>query len=166
MIDPDQLTITEKKTMGLWPPQDSMAVTIAPYIRRMRGDDVDVLDIGVGAGENLAYLDENVENIVRFYGLSHDNKYEDLLLKNLDHIKRVDRTYNAQEVAVVLVNMTPETTPGLLAQYYSKVKKGGYFVGDNHDQPYVKEALSKFRRESKIGTPIQVAKTTWFWIKS
>jgi SAM-dependent methyltransferase len=164
-IDPFKLSIAEKKVLGMWPPNDLLGVAIAPYVRRMRGD-VDVLDIGVGRGENIAYLHETAKNVSKFYGLSNTNEFEDLLKKNLQNLDKVDRVYNHQQVAVVVVNMDETITPELLSMYYQKVKPTGYFVGDNHDEPYVKEVINNFRRKEKIGRPIQIVnKTIWFWEK-
>lgn len=165
-IDPRKLSIKDKELLGMWPPSsDSIGVAIAPYIRRMRGD-VDVLDIGVGPGETIAYLHEHTQNVKTFYGLSHNADYEDAIEVNLNGLDRVSRKYDGQQTAVVIVNMNESITPELLALYYEKVKPTGYFVGDLHTEPYVKEVLNKFRRTAKIGNPVQIIhKNVWFWVK-
>jgi hypothetical protein len=52
-----------------------------------------------------------------------------------------------------------------LSKDYSYINPSGIFVGDNHNDIPVKEALGKFRREEKIGIPIHVANGIWFWYK-
>lgn len=164
-LDPTKFTVKQAKQMGLWPPQDNIGVAIAPYVGRMKGN-IEVLDIGVNKGESIVYLAEKTQNIVRFFGLSHNNDYQDILLENIKDISKVDRGYTGQEVDVVLITALPDTTAELLSQYYSKVKIGGFFAGDCHDQVFMKEVLGKFRRDNKIGIPIQVVnKTIWFWMK-
>lgn len=165
-IDPNKLTVEEKKLMGMWPDPNLIGSAIAPYIKRMQGE-VDVLDIGVGKGENIYYLNEHVTNITKIYGLSHDEKYEDILQKNMHKLTKVSRSYENQQVSVVIVNMNESTTDEQLKLYYDKVKQNGYFVGDMHDKDFTKDVLTKFRRNEKIGNPIQIVnKTIWFWKKS
>jgi SAM-dependent methyltransferase len=165
MIDPDKLTVREKKLLGMWPPQDSVAHAITPYIKRMSGE-IDVLDIGVGKGENIVYLHENAPNISKIYGLSHSNEFEEILVRNMEGLDKVDRQYDHRQTSVVMVSMNDAVNAELLSMYYAKVKPSGIFAGDFHTEPYVKEALSKFRRKDKIGHPIQVVnRTIWFWKK-
>jgi hypothetical protein len=52
-----------------------------------------------------------------------------------------------------------------LQKDYSYLNSSGIFVGDRHNEIPVKEALGKFRREEKIGTPILVANGVFFWYK-
>lgn len=50
-----------------------------------------------------------------------------------------------------------------LKKDYSYLNPSGIFVGNNHDDMSVKEALAHFRREEKIGIPILVANGIYFW---
>lgn len=170
-IDPNKITVSEKKVLGLWPPADSLAKAIAPYLRRLKTENStspypDVLDIGVGNGENIVYLFDNVPNIEWIYGLSHNRDYEDLILKNISDIPKVKRNYQGEMVDCILIDVTDTLTTSDLVMYYSKLNKGGYIVGNKHTDPRLKTVLNDFRKASKITVPIQViSKNYWMWKK-
>lgn len=165
-LDPSTFNVKQKKMMGLWPPQDSIAVALIPYIKR-QGDGIEVLDIGVGKGEDIVYLSENAGNIRTIYGLSHNNDHEDLLNENIKDVSNVQKNYGGTAVDVILISMLPDIKPSELAQCYDKVKVGGIFAGDLHNEAFVVETLTQFRRENRIGTPINIVdKRFWFWKKS
>jgi hypothetical protein len=164
-LDPNKMNATLMKMMGLWPPVNSIGYAIAPYVKRMKAD-IEFLDIGVGRGESIVYLSESAKNIKTFFGLSHTGEFEETVSENMTLVPNVDRKYDGREVDVVAVSMIADTTPELLEKYYSKVRTGGIFVGDCHDQQWAKESLVGFRRLAKIGTPVQVInRTFWFWYK-
>lgn len=164
MLDPNKMSAKEAQALGVWPPQH-VATGLMPYLKRIKHE-IDVLDIGVGKGEGIYYLSKNVPNIRKFYGLSYNADYENILRVNMLDVKNVEQDYNGEEVDVVLVSMLPDTKAETLAKYYAKVKSGGIFAGDSHSLANTKVELSAFRRAAKIGTPIQIVdKEYWFWYK-
>lgn len=165
LLDPTKFTAVQLKQLGMWPPPNNAGVAIAPYVRRMNRL-VDVLVIGAEKGESIVYLCDNCPNINLIYGLSHTNEHDELLVANIGDNSKVKRDYDGQKADIVIINVLPETTTEQLAQYYEKVKDGGYIVGDHHNEGYVKDALHKFRRSAKIGHPINIVeKVIWFWKK-
>jgi hypothetical protein len=79
-------------------------------------------------------------------------------LQSLDKSDKIVFDY-AETYDVVITNGND------LANDYSLLHSSGIFVGDRHNEIPVKEALGKFRREEKIGTPILVANGVYFWYK-
>lgn len=177
LIDPTSAPVEVKKNMGLWPPSvDNIADSIYPYLKRLRVDKVDLLEVGTSTGEN-AY---------RFFELDAENKrignYETIALptedenaskiakKNLENlpVKKIksQAALNLEKhYDVVFINSeVKEPLDKVMKKYYTLVKHHGIFCGNNHHTTLVKEALVNFRREVKIGTPINVSnRLCWFW---
>lgn len=165
IIDPTTFTVEMQKAMGMWPPQENIGVAIAPELRRM-GREIDVLDLGVGKGESIAYLVENVPNIKTIFGLVHTNEHDEILEKNLHGLAKVNQNYAGEEVDVLLITMTPETTGKTLEQYYAKLRVGGIIVGDKHKEQDTLVSLADFRLKNKITVNINIIKKDfWFWKK-
>jgi hypothetical protein len=165
LIDPTTFTVEMQRAMGMWPPSDCIGVAIAPELRRM-GREIDVIDLGVGKGESIVYLIENVPNIKTMYGLVHENDHDEIIGKNLNGLSKVNQMYKGEEVDVLLITMTPTTSGKTLEQYYEKLRVGGIIVGDQHTSEATRIALAEFRQKNKITININVIKKEfWFWKK-
>ena len=173
-MDPEQLSITQSKELGMWPNGNTLADQMYPYIKRMPYDSINILDVGVMKGETAyRFLELDSSNKIKFIHVlrlhkTNNDEYDKLMkinLAGLDRIKYVDHDLDSNfTFQVVSVNSETDLDK-TLNTYYNYVSSGGIFCGNNHSQKEVKEALSKFRRSNKIGTPINVAFDVWFWWK-
>jgi hypothetical protein len=171
-FNPEYFTIKQSKLVGLWPTGDVLADSIIPYLRRIKKEKVEVLDVGVFKGDmtfRLLELDQG--KIAKIYcqevqphdfaHVFHAN-FEDA---DQETKNRITSIYDGREVDMVIVNQLIDLD-NLLEVYYNKLCKGGIFVGDGHHTVKVKEALGKFRKEKKITAPIgTINKNIWFWYK-
>lgn len=172
MMDPDLFSIVQSKEMGIWPPGNSLAHGIFPYIKRYRSDNITILDVGCMKGENAIHILEKDENkkIEKIYGVispvegeeGYKPEYKDVLKQNTKDNSRFTLNYKDQKVDIVCIH-SQTNLEVTLKKYYDKVKSHGIFCGNEHGTIRVREALNKFRREVKIGTPISVANDCWFW---
>jgi SAM-dependent methyltransferase len=174
MLNPDLFTIEQSKQLGTWPPSDIVVHGIFPYVKRLKEENLRILDVGVMKGENAYHmlaLDEK-NKIKKIYGVvsySDEKKeefseYETILKKNMENQTRFSMEYTNQHCNVVCIHAHSDLYNNL-NKYYKILKHNGIFCGNEHNLTHVKEALVKFRRETKIGTPIMVSNGCWFWIK-
>lgn len=165
ILDPTTFTAIQKKAMGMWPPNLNIGAAIAPELRRM-GREIDILDLGVGKGESIVFLLDNVSNIRTIFGLVHTNEHDVLLGQNLDGLSKINPKYSGEEVDVLLITMLDDTTGQTLADYYSKLKVGGIIIGDRWNDHNPRHAVSDFRKTNKITVNINIIqKEFWFWKK-
>ena len=169
--DPDLFTIEQCKMMGMWPPGDAMAPGIYPYIKRLKTKDkLTVVEVGVRKGENVAYtLELDVDKkIGSYYGVVTHKNYEELLDKNLSGEDRFTKGFDPykkkQHVDVVFLHSECDLVKNL-KRYYNVLCEGGIFAGNDHMKDHVKISLRDFRRDNKIGIPINVSRGCWFWWK-
>lgn len=171
LMNPELFSITQSKEMGLWPPGDAEHVKgIYPYIKRFKADKVKVLDVGCMKGEISVYMLELDESgkikKIDLISSGGDKAFEPVLQENIKSNSKLKvLTETEDEYDIVMVNSDSKNLDKTLRKYYSKLKSNGIFCGNNHGASKVKEALVKFRREDKIGTPINVANGSWFWYK-
>lgn len=173
IMNPELFTVKQNKEMGLWPPSDIVGPGIAPYIKRIKKEKVRVLDVGIMKGENAVYLIENCPN-ARVYGINEGNppeyadapEYAAAQKENLEGLERYWNKWDDDVVFdVVCINAKLVPLDNYMDLYYNKLSSNGIFCGNEHHLMPVKEALVKFRKKNKIGTPIQVSNGCWFWIK-
>ena len=169
MLNPDFFTVEQNKEMGMWPPSDIAGVGVAPYVNRLKKDEVLVLDVGVKKGDNAVYLLEKCPKVT-VYGVEIDSRDQpeitEVRTKNLKDNIRYFNSWNGDiSFDVVCIDASLSELDSNMKTFYNKLKSGGIFCGNEHHLTHVKEALGKFRRESKIGTPIHIANGAWFWIK-
>lgn len=172
LLNPELFSIEQAKGMGMWPPSDIVAHGIIPYINRMKQDTVTVLDVGVMKGENAIYLLEKCKKIDEVTGVEsfaegkYQVGYQSLLEQNTKDEPRFKLWDNSVSgpFDVVCIHSNSDLAAAL-PLYYNMVKSNGIFCGNEHHLPHVKDALHKFRRETKIGTPINVSNGCWFWWK-
>ena len=171
LMNPDLFTVEQQKQMGIWPPSDIVCHGVFPYIKRLKEENLRILDVGVMKGENAYHmlsLDEK-KKIKKIYGVisqaeGDPNDYESILKKNMKGQDRFSLDYVNQQCNVVCVHANSDLYNNL-KKYYPLLKHNGIFCGNEHHLTHVKEALSKFRREVKIGTPIMVSNGCWMWYK-
>lgn len=166
MLDPNTFTIDQSKNMGLWPTPDLCATSMYPYIKRM-SNKVNVVDVGTMKGENaVRFIELDMNNkIDTIFSIKTCDDYDDLMEKNLKaHYGKVIMMDPKEPVDLVCINSKTDLDK-TLKKYYDLVKSNGIFCGNNHSEEKVKQALIKFRRENRIGTPISVAHDCWFWYK-
>lgn len=168
MINPDFFTIKQSQEMGTWPPSNLVAHGISPYIGRHKKGDLVILDVGVMKGENAFMLlsNDTKKKIKMVYGIvsyAKDNsEYENILKQNMKDENRFSLDKIPSKADVVCIHAQGDLYNNL-HKYYDIVEHGGIFCGNEHGSTHVKEQLNKFRREKKIGTPINVANDTYFW---
>ena len=176
LLNPELLSITQSKQMGMWPNGNTVADQMYPYVKRMKEPTVKILDIGDPRGEN-AY---------RFLELDQKGKIDTIdivqvfLSKPLSAELDALRAENLKACGPKKVHVVTEKKVGYydlvcvnsesgldttLDMYYNSLKSGGIFCGNNHGHHPVKEALVAFRKKNKIGTPILTAFDVWFWYK-
>lgn len=172
LMDPTLFTVEQSKEMGIWPPSDIVSHGIMPYIKRLKDNDLRVLDVGVGKGENVVYMLEKdsgmTHKIFMIHGVVYDTdppEYEYILKKNTRDLERFTTIPFKDLYDVVCINSSTKDLDIVMKNHYNLVKPNGIFCGNNHDDIYVKESLGKFRRENRIGTPILVSNGCWFWYK-
>jgi hypothetical protein len=169
MINPDFFTIKQSQEMGTWPPSNLVAHGISPYIGRHKKGDLVILDVGVMKGENAFMLlsNDTKKKIKMVYGVISYGKdapdYINILLENMkDESRFIVEVAENRKADVVCIHAQSDLYNNL-HKYYDMVEHGGIFCGNEHGSTHVKEQLNKFRREKKIGTPINVANDTYFW---
>lgn len=167
-MDPELFSIAQSKEMKTWPPSNIVAHGVLPYILRLKPNTVTILDVGCMKGENAIYMLDKDEKkkIEKIYGVVSGGKseYKDILKQNTKDNPRFTLNYKDQDVDVVCVHAQSDLD-NTLEKYYDKVKSYGIFCGNEQASDYVREALNKFRRKNKIGTPINVSNDCWFWYK-
>ena len=163
ILNPELFSITQSKEMGIWPPSDLCANSMSPYIKRMP-EKVSILDVGTEKGENAyRFMELDVKNkIDTIYTIGTTNEYDDLVSKNISAFDKIKFSEPKDPVDLVCIHSKTDLDK-TLNMYYSFVKSGGIFCGNNHSEEKVKQALTKFRREKRIGTPISIAHDIWFW---
>lgn len=171
-MDPELFSIAQSKEIGVWPPGNIVAHGIFPYILRLKPSTITILDVGCMKGENAIYMLDKDEKkkIEKIYGVvsptegqeGYKPEYKDILKQNTKDNPRFTLNYKDQQVDVVCIHANSDLDASL-RKYYNKVKHNGIFCGNEHGTIRVREALSKFRREVKIGTPINVSNDCWFW---
>lgn len=182
LMDPELFTINQCKEMSMWPSGDVTGVGLWPYIKRMKEQSVTILDVGVMKGENAFYLfdkDTHPENkkigkIFAFIDYSDEFRkdhppeflveYEKVIGENIKNEPRFSFNYQNETADVLCINS--KSRFGLnLRKFYDKLRLGGIICGNDHQSTNVKVALSDFRRECKIGTPISISHGYWYWVK-
>lgn len=169
-MDPELFSIAQAKEVGLWPPGNIVAHGVLPYILRLKTNNLAILDVGCMKGENAIYMLEKDTKlkIEKIYGIvsveEGKQDYKDILKQNTKDNTRFTLNYKDQPVDVVCIHSQSDLD-NTLEKYYDKVKSHGIFCGNEHGTIRVREALGRFRRNKKIGTPINVSNDCWFWYK-
>lgn len=171
MFDPDFFTIDQAKKMNIWPPSELIANGLYPYIKRMKEDKVTIIEVGVLKGENIyrfLELDKENNKIAHIHGhtISCPKEYNEIRATNLKDVgfDKVTLSMGPEKVDVVCIDYRA-LLDTVLKSYYHNVKVGGYISGNNYSNPDVRNAIKQFRSDNKIGSPILLAKETWFWKK-
>lgn len=167
-MNPELLSITQSKELGIWAPGNLSSFGVLPYIKRLKKPKIRILDVGVDRGENAFLLfDSNRGNkIEKIVGIKYSDEFDSLLEINLkDYEERFSLELDDSKFDVVCINTgtSKENLDKVFDMYYDRVNSNGIFCGNNHSQIYVKESLSKLRRNKKIGIPINVSFDNFFW---
>lgn len=166
-LDPENFTVKQRKEFGMWPDANMMSQAMIPYVKRMRTESVTMLIAGDKKGENIVDFAENVKKLSKITVLNKDSTEEEkkVFTENTTGISILSHDVINEQVDIVCVADSACTEDNLVL-IYEAVKNGGIFCGNGHETTKVKEELNKFRRHSKIGTPIMVAnRAIWFWYK-
>ena len=172
LMNPEYFDIEMQKTMNMWPNEGLISRGIIPYLKRIRQDKIAILILGDLKGENAVDMADNVSkiakiNVVNEYDENPDSEtLKQVLSKNINqHKSIISLGFSKKERDVVCFDESACTVDNLKL-YYDCVKSGGIVCGNGHSSTGVRDSLTQFRRELRIGTPIQVSYlTTWFWIK-
>lgn len=166
-LDPENFTVKQRKDLGMWPDLSLISPAMIPYLNRMRSDSLTMLIAGDKKGENIADFAENVKKLSKITVLNKDSTEDEkkVFAENTAGVTNLSFDVIDEPVDIVCV-VDNACTEENLVLIYEAVKHGGIFCGNGHDTTKVKEELTKFRRHTKIGTPIMVAnRVVWFWYK-
>lgn len=164
--DPDLFPIEHLRPMGMWPQVTMTSRGIIPYIKRIKSDKVKITIVGDSKGDSIVDILESCPNVFRIYAINkEDTKYSKLFEQNIQNFKNKIKFLSDRESDVVCIDGSM-CSPEALESFYDLVKPNGIFCGNCHEDVSVKDALNTFRRNKRIGTPIQVSnRTVWFWYK-
>lgn len=76
-LNPDYFTIEQMKQTGLWPQPHLSAYAIIPYIKRMKGDKIIGIEMGVLKAENVNVLLSECPNITKLFGVDNYKPHTD-----------------------------------------------------------------------------------------
>lgn len=169
-MNPDYFTIDQSKEMGIWPPSNTIGHSVFLYIKRMAIPNIKVLDIGCRKGENAIHLLEldvnNKIDHIYLKSFDKDPKYAEILQKNIANNTKISMFKDDDtKYDVIYIDYSCDNLTEIMNKFYGRLSEKGIFCGNEHSDKKVKNALSQFRRENKITTPISVANGCWFWIK-
>lgn len=176
-LDPELLSISKSKEMGIWSPGGLSSYGVLPYIKRISKPQIEILDVNTQKGENAYFLFENDRNfkIKSICGVqldSTDKKFQPLLEENLkdyatkfslDILKYEETNTKFNVVCINTTDLPSFELDMIMNLYYDYVCPNGIFCGNNHGKTEVKEALARLRRSKKIGIPINVSFDNFFW---
>lgn len=164
--DPDFFDISTLKQMSMWPSEKMVSKELVPYLRRMKMNEIKVLEVGIKKGENAVDLYDRCDRI-KFYGIEQNEKYKEVLNKNIsqqNYFSMIDNVDNDVFDAIIFDGDC--NLEIMFEKYYNNLRKGGIICGNDHDKMHVKAAIMTFRRRNKISAPIHIASgTIWFWYK-
>ena len=168
--DPDFFDVATLKQMQMWPSDKMISKELAPYIKRMKKPDVQILEVGIKKGENAVDLYERCDCIKTYYGAEANTNYEAVLKKNTeslgDKFKVVSAADLSKDSIDLLIFDSDCNFEALFLDYYNLMRPNGIVCGNEHNMMKVKAALTSIRRKNRIGTPISIATgTVWFWYK-
>jgi len=167
-MNPEYFDIENLKMFGMWPHQSFISRAIAPYAKRIRKEKVSILLVGDNKGEQcidfLDLCDDKIQKISVIRN-SDDDLVKAIFTKNTKGRDEITDAHSEESFDIICID-EHSCTEEILKKYYDLVPSNGIFCGNGHETKKVKEALTSFRRSSKIGTPIQVAnRAVWFWYK-
>ena len=193
--DPEVFTIEQCKAAGMWPFTFLSAYAMIPYIKRMRGENITGVEVGVLKGETSYVLLEECPNITKLYGIdsykAHTDyetvrsqedmdKYRSIAEDNMKscgerYVLKLEDSVNAAKMFdkegldFVLLD-GDHTHTGIkndLEAWYPKIKKGGYIFIHDTNVLHVYQAVKDFKNDHKIRTPLLRSKNQIsFWVKA
>lgn len=172
-MDPDYFEIDRLRPLGMFPRSTLISRGLIPYVNRManREEKIKITIVGDLKGESVVDFLENCPKIFRIYVVNdypatpEGEKLKKIFEKNTEKYKDKIKYMHDRQSNFVCIERE-SCSIEILETYYSLVRIGGIFAGNGHEHTDVKEPLVKFRREHKIGTPIQVSnRAVWFWYK-
>lgn len=193
--DEDFRSVEQLKAAKAWPQEFTMTRPLAPYINRIRNELVSGIEIGTGRGEGTYYILENCPKVGKLVTIDPFMQYDDwvgTVLKNdqfrfekvarknlegfgprVEMIKKksddavtdfVDEDY---DFVIIDGDHAAEQVYRDCKNYYPKLRRGGIFAVHDHNLMMVREGLLKWRDESKVRIPLQMASPGLvFWYKA
>lgn len=167
---------------------------LVPYIQEL-GPNLVGCELGVKEGHNLRHLLDNTSNIKLTYAVDpwksyvdgdwgvqsqelvtgwkntamevlndHMNKITVLEMSSADAVAHIED--NSLDYIFIDGDHSYEAVLKDVNLYWSKIKQGGIFAGHDWNLSNVTRAVTEFREEHNITTPIQfVESQVWFWNK-
>ena len=158
------------------------------------GSDLTICELGVCRGHNLRYLLDRAPNISKVYAIDPWLPYDDwcghmssqvveswmhealrLLEQYDDRItllkaKSIDSSVYIQddELDYIFIDgdHSYDATIQDMVTYYSKVKSNGIFSGHDYQLDSVRRAVTEFRENNHISSPLLFAdNNVWYWHK-
>lgn len=148
------------------------AYGMIPYLKRSPGKLIGI-QIGVGAGENIHILCENVSSIQKVYGIDPNSNADLSHLKDrYEHVKKNSlkaiNDFQVDSIDFVLScgDYTYDGVTKLLNNYYPILKKGGFMFVHGVDNIPVIDAVLNFRSANRLRMPLHKSKNyVDFWQK-
>lgn len=193
--DEDFRTIEQLKEQNSWPQEYTLTRPLVPYINRLRGEVLRGIEIGTGRGEGTYYILENCPKVGKIITIDPFMQFDDwvgTILKNdqfrFEKVAKKNLETFGQKVEMLkkrsndaVVDFVDEDYDFVIIDgdhsvnqvyldcknYYSKVRKGGIFAIHDNNLMSVREGLKKWRDESKVRIPLQLASPSLaFWYKA
>lgn len=190
----ESLTISELKIRKQWSDKYISAIGLTFVINEHFQRPIKMLEIGTCRAENaykflescpqieiLDTVDPYLEFMDNTGGIDSKriNTFQDLAEKNLAeykgraflHIMTAEEFYKTNpskvyDVVFIDGNHDYDFVLNDMNNTYKYVPEGGIFAGHDFYLPEVAEALTFFREQNNITTPIQITQNaTWFWFK-
>ena len=194
LTDTDFMTVEELETETGWPLDWTSVRGLYPYIKRMKGAEIQGIEIGTCRGESAYLILDECKNVFRLYCvdpfLGYDDwageltqetmdKFETIARKNLSKFgsrAEIVKKKSSEAVADFIDESVDfifvdgdhsyDATYNDLCVYYSKLKVGGIFSGHDYHLAEVRRALTDFRAKYNCREPMQMTlNSVWFWYK-
>jgi predicted O-methyltransferase YrrM len=192
--DIDFMTVDELEKEVGWPLDYTSVRGLIPYINRLKGEDLKVIEVGTCRAESSYLIAEKCPKVSMIYcvdpyqaykdwagDLNQDvmSKFEEIAHTNMskfpgryEFVKKTSNEAHTQfedeSVDFIFIDgdHSYEATLTDIINYYPKVKRGAIFAGHDYNLADVRNAVRKFREDNKIRLPIQQSSNnTWFWYK-
>ena len=134
--DPDFFDVATLKQMQMWPSDKMISKELAPYIKRMKKPDVQILEVGIKKGENSVDLYDRCDCIKAYYGAEPNADYDTILKKNTaplgNKFEMVSAEVLTKDSIDLLIFDSDCNFEALFSNYYNFLRPNGIVCGNEH----------------------------------
>jgi hypothetical protein len=151
-MNPDYFTIEQMKQTGLWPQAHKPAYAMIPYIKRMRGENIVGIEVGVLKAENMNILLTECPNIKKLYGVDNYKPHTDYetirTVEDMEHYERIanENLKDFTDRCEILIDDS-----SVAAKSFEKESADFILIDGDHTKEGVKAHLSEFYPVLKKG---------------